>query len=132
MNIGEVSKVSGLPIKTIRYYEDIGLITPLRGENGYRVFDDRNLYQLKFLRRSRALGFSVKECAELIALYTDPGRTSAQVKKLAQTRLGEIEQQLRQLQVIQAELRHLVGSCPGSDDPECVILDDLANAELVH
>lgn len=132
MNIGEVSKVSGLPIKTIRYYEDIGLITPHRQENGYRVFDDRNLYQLKFLRRSRSLGFSVKECAELIALYADPDRTSAQVKKLAQTRLAEIEKNLQELQVIRAELRHLVGTCPGSDDPECVILDDLANADLVH
>lgn len=132
MNIGEVSRASGLPIKTIRYYEDMGLIAPHRQENGYRVFNDHNLYKLKFLRRSRSLGFSVKECSKLLELYDDPDRTSAQVKNITQHRLSDIERKIEKLQVIRSALKRMVGSCRGSDDRKCAILDSIANAELVH
>ena len=129
MNIGEVSRASGLPIKTIRYYEDMGLITPHRQENGYRVFNDHNLYKLKFLRRSRSLGFSVRECSKLLDLYDDPDRSSAQVKNITQLRLSDIERKIEKLQTIRSALKQLVGSCRGSVDRECAILDNLANVE---
>ena len=79
MNIGDVSRISGLPAKTIRYYEDIGLIRPLRGENGYRSFQDKDLHKLAFLGRARALGFTIEDCRNLLALYEDDGRESAAV-----------------------------------------------------
>lgn len=132
MNIGEASRASGLPIKTIRYYEDVRLITPHRQENGYRVFNDHNLYKLKFLYRSRSLGFSIKECSELLELYDDPDRTSAQVKSITQNRLSDIEQKIKKLQTIKSTLKYLVGFCQGSDDHECTILNSLANAELAY
>ena len=132
MNIGEVSRASGLPIKTIRYYEDVGLITPHRQENGYRVFSDHALYRLKLLRRSRNLGFSVKECLKLLKLYDDPEYTSTQVKDITQNRLSSVEQQIEQLKTIKLELKHLVKSCRDSNSRECVILDGLANADQVH
>ncbi|MCC5984656.1 MAG: MerR family transcriptional regulator, partial [Rhodobacteraceae bacterium] len=77
MNIGDVSARTGLPAKTIRYYEDIALITPARAANGYRRFGERDLHRLAFLKRARALGFTVEECRQLLALYEDRSRASA-------------------------------------------------------
>ena len=82
MNIGDVSQLSGVPAKTIRYYEDIGLIKPLRGDNGYRSFQDRDLYKLAFLGRARSLGFSIEDCRSLLELYENDGRASADVKQI--------------------------------------------------
>ena len=88
MNIKEVADRSGLPAKTIRYYEEIGLIRPLRAGNGYRAFRDSDLHKLAFLGRARGLGFSIEECRALMALYEDKSRASADVKAVAERHLA--------------------------------------------
>ncbi|MBL4725702.1 MAG: Cu(I)-responsive transcriptional regulator [Rhizobiaceae bacterium] len=132
MNIGDASKASGLPAKTIRYYEDIGLVKPHRLENGYRMFDGDQLNKLKFLQRARGIGFTVEECRALLALYEDKNRTSADVKNIAQNRLGDIDRKMQELQSMRTLLHHLVSSCQGDDRPDCPILDDLADVAPVH
>lgn len=94
MNIGDVATRSGLPAKTIRYYEDIGLIKPRRSENGYRHFAESDLHKLAFLGRARALGFTIEDCRTLMALYEDESRASADVKQLAQEHLDKIRSSL--------------------------------------
>ena len=97
MNIGDVAKASGVPAKTIRYYEEIGLIRPLRGGNGYRAFRETDVHKLAFLGRARALGFPISDCRNLLQLYEDDSRTSAEVKEIAQEHLQEIEGKIRDL-----------------------------------
>ncbi|GAW35317.1 HTH-type transcriptional regulator HmrR [Roseovarius sp. A-2] len=126
MNISNVAKKTGLPPKTIRYYEDIGLIRPMRGENGYRVFRDSDVHKLAFLGRARALGFSIEDCRTLLALYEDQDRASANVKRVAQDHLDKIEDKITQLQSMRATLQHLVRECAGDNRPDCPILSDLA------
>ena len=126
MNIGDVSTRSGLPAKTIRYYEDIGLVKPLRGENGYRRFRESDVHKLAFLGRARALGFSIEDCRALLKLYEDDARTSAEVKQIAQTHLGDIDRKITELTEMRATLSHLVESCAGDHRPDCPILADLA------
>lgn len=132
MNIGEVARASGLPAKTIRYYEDIGLIRPFRQENGYRVFDSRHLNKLRFLQRARSLGFSVDECRSLLALYEDEQRTSAEVKKIARQRLADIEKKMAELTSMRAVLVHLMKHCHGDNRPQCPILDSLSGDGQAH
>lgn len=126
MNIGDVAERSGLPAKTIRFYEDIGLVKPLRAANGYRSFRDSDLHKLAFLGRARALGFSIDECRLLLALYEDKGRESAQVKALTEDHLRTIDDKIAQLRSMRATLAHLVHCCAGDSRPDCPILDDLA------
>ncbi|MEL7279810.1 MAG: Cu(I)-responsive transcriptional regulator [Pseudomonadota bacterium] len=126
MNIGEIADQTGLPAKTIRYYEEIGLIQPGRDSNGYRVFAQNDAHKLAFLGRARALGFSIEECRKLMALYEDKARASSDVKALAQEHLGDIERKIRQLEEMRETLSHLVASCAGDDRPDCPILTDLA------
>src|SRR6056297_1467243 len=126
MNIGEVSERSGLPPKTIRYYEDIGLVTPLRGENGYRSFRDSDLHKLAFLSRARTLGFTIEDCRTLLTLYEDQSRASADVKTVAEAHLQKIEDKIAQLQSMRDTLSDLVHSCAGDTRPDCPILKDLA------
>lgn len=126
MNIGEASDRSGLPAKTIRYYEDIGLIRPERGGNGYRDYDMSDVHKLRFLQRSRGLGFSVEECRQLLALYEDKSRASADVKDIAQTKLSEIDQKIREMMELRRTLEHLVHACHGNDRPDCPILEGLS------
>lgn len=127
MNIAEVGKRAGLPAKTIRYYEDIGLIRPMRAENGYRAFRDSDLHKLAFLGRARSLGFSIEECRGLLALYEDRGRASADVKAIAQGHLTQIAAKIVELQAMQATLSDLVESCAGDARPDCPILRGLAD-----
>lgn len=127
MNIGEVARRSGLPTKTIRYYEDIGLIRPLRSDNGYRSFRETDLHKLAFLGRARALGFSIDDCRTLLALYEDETRESAQVKELAQEHLQRIEDKIAKLMSMKATLTALVHECAGDGRPDCPILEDLAH-----
>ena len=127
MNIGEVSELTGLPTKTIRYYEDIGLVRPLRAENGYRDFRDSDRHKLAFLGRSRALGFSIEDCRTLQALWEDDSRESAQVKQVAAEHLKHIDEKIAQLQSLRDTLAHLVDTCAGDHRPDCPILDDLGN-----
>ncbi|MBA5775570.1 Cu(I)-responsive transcriptional regulator [Stappia sp. F7233] len=126
MNIGDVSECCGLPAKTIRYYEDIGLVQPARRENGYREFARRDLHKLAFLGRARSLGFSIKECRSLLSLYEDRKRSSSDVKAIARTHLDRIDRKIEELQALSATLRDLVERCQGDDRPECPIMDDLA------
>lgn len=126
MNIGEVAERSGLPPKTIRYYEDIGLVRPQRSGNGYRAFRETDLHKLAFLGRARALGFSIEDCRTLLGLYEDESRESAQVKTVAEEHLSAIDAKIAQLQSMRATLSHLVRSCHGDDRPDCPILSDLA------
>lgn len=126
MNISSVANRTGLPPKTIRYYEEIGLIRPARDTNGYRSFSDTDTHKLAFLGRARALGFSIDECRTLLALYNDPCRASADVKQVAQHHLEQIENKIAQLQSMQATLHDLVQSCAGDARPDCPILRDLA------
>lgn len=126
MNIGTVSERSGLPAKTIRYYEEIGLVSPDRRDNGYRDYSMQHLHRLHFLRRARGLGFSVEECRQLLSLYDDRGRESAEVKAIAATRLGEIERKIAELEGLRDMLRHLVDHCHGDSRPDCPIIDGLA------
>ncbi len=126
MNIGDASDRSGLPAKTIRYYEDIGLLKPGRAENGYRDYSSSDVHRLKFLQRSRSLGFTVEECRQLLSLYGDTARESADVKAIAEVKLGEIDRKIAELVELRGVLQHLVHNCHGDARPDCPILDDLA------
>jgi len=126
MNIGEVAERSGLPPKTIRYYEDIGLVRPLRSGNGYRAFRETDLHKLAFLGRARALGFSIEDCRTLLSLYEDESRESAQVKAVAEEHLTAIDDKIAQLQSMRETLSHLVAACHGDHRPDCPILGDLS------
>lgn len=126
MKISEASKQSGLPAKTIRYYESIGLFKGLRDQNGYRNYSESDVQQMHFLQRSRQLGFSLDECRGLLSLHKNPHRASSEVKLLAQTRLDQIDEQIRQLQLMKSTLNDLVKQCPGDAGADCVILDELS------
>lgn len=130
MNIGTASEKSGLPPKTIRYYEDIGLITPDRHDNGYRDYCMEDVHRLRFLQRSRSLGFSVEECRQLLSLYSDRQRESAEVKAIAQAKLGEIDRKIAELRGLRDMLRHLVSNCHGDSRPECPIIDGLSGKAI--
>jgi len=126
MNIKDVALRSGLPAKTIRYYEEIGLIRPLRQANGYRVFRDSDLHKLAFLARARSLGFSIEDCRALMALYEDKGRASADVRSLALAHLDQIAAKITELQAMRRTLSDLVAACAGDARPDCPILSGLA------
>ncbi|MFV0513275.1 MAG: Cu(I)-responsive transcriptional regulator [Jhaorihella sp.] len=126
MNIGDVAGLSGLPAKTIRYYEDIGLIHPRRSGNGYRSFGQDDLHKLVFLGRARSLGFSIADCRDLLMLYEDTGRASADVKRIARQHLDRIDRKIEELTDMRATLAHLVQACAGDNRPDCPILADLA------
>lgn len=126
MNIGDAARLSRLPAKTIRYYEDIGLVSPGRLANGYRDYGEDDLHKLRFLQRARGLGFSVEDCRVLLSLYEDRNRASADVKQIAQTHLVEIERKISELQSLQKTLSELVHTCHGDDRPHCPIINDLA------
>jgi len=128
MNIGDAATQSGLPAKTIRYYEDIGLVAPGRSGNGYRDFSDTDLHKLAFVQRARSLGFSIEECRALLSLYDDHDRASADVKALANAHLEQIAEKIAGLQEMQKTLGELVHKCHGDDRPDCPILDGLAGA----
>jgi len=126
MNIADAARLSGLPAKTIRYYEEIDLIAPPRDANGYRRFRESDLHKLGFLGRARSLGFSVAECRELLALYEDRDRASADVRRIAEDHLARVDAKVAELTAMRATLAHLVDSCAGDDRPDCPILADLA------
>jgi MerR family transcriptional regulator, copper efflux regulator len=126
-NIGDAAKATNLPTKTVRYYADIELVSPSgRSENGYRLYSEREISKLIFTRRARSFGFSVDECRELLDLYEDRGRSSRDVKKIAQGRIAEIEEKLVELQTLRDELSHLVETCNGDDRADCPIINSLA------
>jgi len=126
MNISGAAEAAGLPTKTVRYYADIGLVkAPSRSQAGYRTYDDAAVRKLTFIRRARAFDFSIEECRELLGLYTDNNRSSADVKQIAKRRLQEIRAKQRELQSLHDELAHLVDACNGDHRPDCPIIDYL-------
>jgi MerR family transcriptional regulator, copper efflux regulator len=126
MNIGAAQEASGLRAKTIRYYEEIGLLVPARRGNGYRDYGENDVHKLAFLKRARGLGFSIEDCRALISLYEDRNRASSDVKSLAYTHLNRIEAKIMELEGMRAALSHLVEACHGDARPDCPILDDLS------
>ncbi len=128
MNIGEASKASGVSAKMIRYYESIGLI-PAAGRTvaGYRVYTMTEVQLLRFIRRARDLGFSVERIGELLALWQDRSRQSADVKQIALQQIAGLEVRIGEMQAMMDTLRHLADACCGDHRPDCPILADLVN-----
>lgn len=128
MNIGFASTRSGLPKKTIRYYEEIDLVNPSRAANGYRDYSEEDIHCLNFIHRARNLGFSIEECRLLLSLYKDENRSSSEVKSLALTKISSIEEKIIELQNMKDMLHRLAQTCHGDDKPDCPILDEIAGA----
>ena len=126
MNVGEAARLSGLPAKTIRYYEDIGLISPLRASNGYRDYSQDDIHRLSFLRRARAHGFSIDDCRQLMALYQDRGRASHDVREIASAHVAAITLKIGELEAMRTTLQKLIQACHGDERPDCPILEDIA------
>jgi Cu(I)-responsive transcriptional regulator len=116
-----------LPAKTIRYYEDIGLVQPSRRENGYRDFTVQDLHKLAFLGRARSLGFSIEECRTLLLLYEDREFSSANVTAIARSHIARVDHKIEELQALSATLRDFVVRCHGDDRP---LMDDLARSNF--
>ena len=126
MNIGEAARASGLPPKTIRYYEEIGLVRSDRRDNNYRDYSEIALHNLRFLQRARALGFSIEDCRQLLSLYGDKRRASADVRRVAEEHIDEIDGKIAELKAMRKTLSPLVHACHGDHRPDCPILEDLA------
>lgn len=126
MNIGEASAASGVSAKMIRYYEETGLIPPAgRTGSGYRTYGPKEVQILRFVRRARDLGFPMEKVGDLLTLWRDRSRASADVKDLAEAQVQALETRIREMQEMKAALEHLVHSCAGDQRPDCPILDDL-------
>lgn len=127
MNISDVSRLTGLTSKAIRFYEEKGLVTkPLRGENGYRHYTQQHLDELTLLRQARQVGFNLDECGELVTLFNDPARHSADVKARTLQKVADIERHIAELQTMREQLLALAASCPGDDSANCPIIDNLS------
>lgn len=126
--IGEAASESGISAKMIRHYEQVGLLQEAaRTLSGYRLYNQRDVHVLRFIRHSRDLGFSIKQIEELLALWQDRGRPSREVKKLAQSHLNALNDKIRELNAMKSELERLVNCCKGDARPDCPILDGLAS-----
>lgn len=129
LTIGQLAAATGVSAKTIRYYEETELLARARrGANGYRVYCQRDVHLLCFIKRARDLGFSVDNVGELVALWNNQGRKSREVKRLARVHLEKIEEKIQQMEALKITLSRLVHHCHGDDQPDCPILDDLATA----
>ncbi|MGH6984456.1 MAG: Cu(I)-responsive transcriptional regulator [Stellaceae bacterium] len=127
MNIGDVAAQAGVPAKTIRYYESVGLIpAAARRDNGYRSYSHTDLHTLRFIHRARELGFSVAEVEDLLALWRNKRRKSAAVKAIALGKIAEIERKITALETMKRTIKHLTAHCHGDVRPDCPIVDDLA------
>ncbi len=129
MNIGEAAEASGVSAKMIRYYESIGLIPiTARTQAGYRVYSEKDIQTLGFIRRARDLGFSVEQIGKLVALWQDRERASTDVKRLALEHIEVLELKARELHEMASTLRHLATHCHGDQRPDCPIIEDLADS----
>ena len=127
MNIGAAATASGINSKMIRHYEAIGLLRQAeRRANDYRDYGERDLHELKFIRRARRLGFSIPEIGELLTLWRDRGRPSREVKRIAEAHIHDLRSRIAEMQAMANTLRELASACHGDDRPDCPILDDLA------
>jgi MerR family copper efflux transcriptional regulator len=129
VNIGDAAAASGVSAKMIRHYEAIGLLSAARSANGYRVYADRDVSVLRFIRHARDLGFPLEDVRRLLGLWQDRGRASAEVKRLALAHVEALEAKAESLRSMAASLRHLAAHCHGDARPDCPILDDLARKE---
>lgn len=129
MNIGEAAEQADLPVKTVRYYDEIGLVTPVRTDSGYRAYSTVDLHRLQFVSRSRGLGFSLDDCRNLLSLYDDESRASADVKRIVKEKLLEVDRKIEELQSMKNTLTHLAHNCRGDSRPDCPILEDLAGSK---
>ena len=128
VSIGEAAQRSGVSARMVRHYESLGLLPAVaRTESGYRQYGEADIHTLRFIKRSRDLGFSMEEIAELVGLWNNRRRASSSVKRIAEKHLGELEQRIADMQSMRSTLAHLVHCCHGDSRPECPILDDLAN-----
>ena len=128
-NIGEAARRSGVSAKMIRHYESLRLLEKARRTgSGYRVYDDTDVHTLRFIRRARDLGFSMKEIATLLSLWQNRQRASAEVRKIAKAHIAALETRIQELQAMRRTLETLVRNCHGDSRPDCPILDDLAAA----
>lgn len=128
LTIGRLSERSGVAAKTIRYYEEVGLLPePKRSANGYRHYDERSVHILRFVGRARELGFAMEAIQELLTLWNNKRRKSSRVRAIAQSHLDIIQDKIEKLQSMHASLQHLVACCHGDDRPDCPILDELSN-----
>lgn len=126
MKIGDVARATGLSVKSVRYYHDIGLIEARRSDNGYRSFDKTSIEQLRFVHQCREMGFSIDECRSLMALKRDPHRAAGDVKALAQQHLCTVTEKIRRMQALEQQLKTLVKHCQGGEQSQCPILDSLS------
>ena len=127
MNIGKASKLSELTVKTVRYYDNIGLVKPHQNIfSGYREYKEEDVLKLKFVGKARKFNFSIDECRELLSLYENKSRTSKDVKKLTIEKINQIDEKLKQLQNLKDELTYLADNCHGDDRPNCPILNALS------
>lgn len=130
MNIGAAAAASGASAKMIRHYEAVGLLPPAqRRQNAYRDYGEREVHELKFIRRARRLGFSMTEIQALLALWRDRGRPSREVRRIAETHVADLEARIAEMQAMAKTLSRLVRECHGDDRPDCPILEDLALRE---
>ncbi|WP_019141003.1 Cu(I)-responsive transcriptional regulator [Noviherbaspirillum massiliense] len=126
MNIGEAASASGVTAKMIRYYESIGLISQTRRtEAGYRTYGDKDVHRLRFIKRARSLGFSLDQIKDLLSLWQDPERASADVKAIAQSHVADLERRIAELTEMRNTLDHLARACAGDNRPDCPILHGL-------
>ncbi|MGH6998057.1 MAG: Cu(I)-responsive transcriptional regulator [Phenylobacterium sp.] len=131
MNIGQASKASGVTTKMIRYYDEIGLVRPsARTDANYREYDEREINELRFIRRARSLGFSMPEITQLLSLWRDRVRPSREVKAIAERHLADLDARIAEMQAMADTLRHLSHCCAGDDRPDCPILADLTQGAL--
>ena len=127
MNISEAAKLSGLSVKTVRYYADIKMVEPARNiQSGYRSYNNDDVAKLNFIGKARRFNFSIEECRELLSLYQDKNRSSKEVKKLTLAKIASIDEKLKEFHSLRDELSHLVACCNGDDRPTCPILDELS------
>ena len=125
MKIGEVAKHTGLSVKSIRYYHDIGLVCGERNEAGYRVYRHRDIESLKFVHQCRDLGFSLEDCKLLLGLRNNDSRNAEDVKQLTRNHLAYVEDLIGKLQNLRSQLQQMVSECQGGEQPHCAIIDSL-------
>lgn len=130
MNIGQASKATGVTAKMIRYYDEIDLVRPAsRTDSNYREYDDRQINELRFIKRARSLGFSMDEITQLLSLWRDRGRPSREVKAIADHHVADLDARIAEMQAMADTLRHLSHCCAGDDRPDCPILTDLTEGK---
>lgn len=133
VNVGTAARLAGLSSRMVRHYEALGLLGGIaRSEGGYRRYGENDVHTLRFIQRSRRVGFGMEQIAELLNLWRDKGRSSAQVKRLAEQHAADLAQRIAAMQAMQHTLAGLIHACHGDQRPDCPILDTLAGTGCCH